>query len=148
MLTALHPQRLLVRPPLFGTAALDLQNPLFHSVPHLDLIGFTGVEDVLGQVTTLTTLTHFSVSDASARWRVLAVLGKCPHLMLLLVKVISNARRTHRVESHVYDVRFVEGTYPSRWPDWQAGANGLSDSWAQADEFVARKRKGEIEGGA
>ncbi|KAJ7621696.1 hypothetical protein DFH06DRAFT_1232502, partial [Mycena polygramma] len=148
MLAALHPQRLLLRPRhLFGKAALDLQHPLFHSVTHLDLIGLTGVGDVLRQVTTLTTLTHLSVSHASPRRRLLAVLGKCPHLMLLLVKVISTSPRAHDEEQspHVYDVRFVEGTYPSRWTDWQAGAKGLSDSWAQVDDFVARKRKGEIE---
>ncbi|KAJ7601913.1 hypothetical protein DFH06DRAFT_1260008 [Mycena polygramma] len=149
VLAELHPQRLLVRPRfLFGTTALDLQHrPLFHSVTHLDLIGLTGVGDVLGQVQTLTTLTHLSVSYASARRRALAVLGKCPHLMLLLVKVISTAPRAYSEERipHVYDVRFVEGTYPSQWTDWQAGANGLSDSWAQADDFVARKRRGEIE---
>ncbi|KAJ7615205.1 hypothetical protein DFH06DRAFT_1239827, partial [Mycena polygramma] len=149
LLAALHPQRLLRRARhLFGTAALDLKHPLFHSVTHLDLIGLTGVGDVLEQVTTLTTLTHLSVSRSSPRRRVLAVLGKCPHLMLLLVKAISIVQWAAYSEEHiphVYDVRFVEGTYPSRWTDWQAGAKGLSDSWAQADDFVARKRKGEIE---
>ncbi|KAJ7611486.1 hypothetical protein DFH06DRAFT_1244232 [Mycena polygramma] len=149
ILAELRPQRLLVRPRfLFGTTVLDLQHrPLFHSVTHLDLIGLTGVGDVLGQVPTLTTLTHLSVSHASARRRALAVLGKCPHLMLLLFKVISTAPRAEREEyiPHVYDVRFVIGTYPSRWTDWQAGAKGLPDSWVQADDFVARKRRGEIE---
>jgi hypothetical protein len=42
---------------------------------------------------------------------------------------------------HMYDVRFVIGLLEN-FEDWEAGAKGLSVSWAQGDDFVARKRLG------
>ncbi|KAJ7635717.1 hypothetical protein DFH06DRAFT_1434331 [Mycena polygramma] len=148
ILAELHPQRLLVRSHhLYDTAGIDLKHPLFPSVTHLDLIGVAGVAYVLEHVSAMAALTHLSVNHASPREPLLAVLDNCPHLTLLLVKWVSFALKEYIVAQTpcVYDVRFVIGMYPSRWADWEAGANGFSDSWCQADDFVARKRRGEIE---
>jgi len=46
---------------------------------------------------------------------------------------------------NIYDVRFVIGVYYDYWAEWEAGAKGLPDAWAQGDDFVARKRNGDIE---
>ncbi|KAJ7312731.1 hypothetical protein DFH08DRAFT_1087536 [Mycena albidolilacea] len=39
-------------------------------------------------------------------------------------------------------VRFVTGLLEDYWKDWEASAKWLFDSWAQGDDFVARKRNG------
>lgn len=47
---------------------------------------------------------------------------------------------------HVYDVHFVIEQYRDYWANWQACTKGLPNPWSQGDDFVARKRRGEIEG--
>ncbi|KAJ7633858.1 hypothetical protein DFH06DRAFT_1336941 [Mycena polygramma] len=45
----------------------------------------------------------------------------------------------------VYDARFVIGKFALFRGDWVTGAGGACDACTNADRFVARKRKGEIE---
>lgn len=42
----------------------------------------------------------------------------------------------------VCDVRFVIGLLQDYWKDWEAGAKGFPDCWAEGDTFVACERNG------
>ncbi len=37
-------------------------------------------------------------------------------------------------------------TYVDYYNDWETGARGGEDIWVRAEEFIARKRRGEVEG--
>ncbi|KAJ7635718.1 hypothetical protein DFH06DRAFT_1139264 [Mycena polygramma] len=153
LVAELHPQRLLVPPDHFhGSAGLDLTHSPFNSVTHLELLWKNGYHvsesDVLDRLATLPALTHLAVYRGIPRERLLVLLDQCPRLMLLMVIWHKRAWGAELQIPHVYDGRFVilpVRSYASRWTEWLASANGLFDSWSRADEFVARKRRGEIE---
>ncbi|KAJ7920295.1 hypothetical protein B0H13DRAFT_1987305 [Mycena leptocephala] len=106
-----------------------LKHPLFASITLLDLfdIGGETVAKICAQIPTLPALTHLSVDFETPR----------PVLMRLLEESSI---------PHVYDVRFVIGQYHNYWASWEACAKGLPNLWSLGDDFVARKRRGEIEG--
>ncbi|KAJ7807455.1 hypothetical protein B0H13DRAFT_2483537 [Mycena leptocephala] len=120
---------------LFGPETIDLKHSLFQSVTHLDMFRVERVAEVLPDLP----------ADI-----ILPVLEICPRLVLLLVMWASYAFEKSLYAAArvpcVYDVRFVIGMYKHYWQDWEAGARGLPDSWSRADDFVARKRRGEIDG--
>ncbi|KAF7336237.1 hypothetical protein MVEN_02171600 [Mycena venus] len=132
---------------LFGPGSIDLTHSLFRSVTHLDMFGLEGVVEVFPDVPLLPVLTHLCLDSNIQREILLNLLAELPRLKLLLVqwqpeeKDLYELARTPRA----YDVRFVIGLCYDYWADWEAGARGLSDPWAQGDDFVARKRKHEIE---
>ncbi|KAK7013023.1 hypothetical protein R3P38DRAFT_3207640 [Favolaschia claudopus] len=49
-------------------------------------------------------------------------------------------------EPRILDVRIVIGVYDDYFNEWEADARGSLSFWAEADSFVLKKRKGEIEG--
>jgi hypothetical protein len=107
-----------------------------------------GVAGVLGDISTLPALTHLCLDCDFSREIVLPVLANCPRLQHPLVqwplfdKVLYNAARI----PCVYDVHFIIEIYDDYWSEWENGARGHLNSWTQADEFLVRKRNGEIEG--
>jgi hypothetical protein len=132
---------------LFGTKPIDLTHSLFQSLTHLDMFGIHGVAESLVDLPTLPALTHLCLDCDIPRDRVMTVLVDCPRLQLLLVQWVEgdDLYWSERIP-HVYDIRFVIGLYDDYWADWEAGARGLPDLWSQGDDFVVRKRKGEIQG--
>jgi hypothetical protein len=49
-------------------------------------------------------------------------------------------------ELSVVDARLVVATYIDYYSDWERGAKGGKDIWIRAEEFMTRKRRGEVEG--
>jgi hypothetical protein len=135
---------------LFGPETIDLKHSLFQSVTHLDMFRVERVAEVLPDLPALPALTHLCLDSDLTRDIILPVLEICPRLVLLLVMWASYAFEKSLYAAArvpcVYDVRFVIGMYKHYWQDWEAGARGLPDSWSRADDFVARKRRGEIDG--
>ncbi|KAJ7826279.1 hypothetical protein B0H14DRAFT_1247492 [Mycena olivaceomarginata] len=109
--------------------------------------------DLLPAIPLFLALTHLGVAIDDPRERLLSLLEQCPRLQLLLVKFTKESEYAHEGPDaytgaqapHTYDVRFVIGRCGDYWADWEVGAKGGADLWAQGDEFVARKRAGEIE---
>ncbi|KAJ7611108.1 hypothetical protein DFH06DRAFT_1245586 [Mycena polygramma] len=135
---------------LFG-GPIDPKHPFFASLTHLRVFESdpTAMRQVWGQISGLPTLTHLCVNGQADRDDLLAMLAECPRLRLLLVLWGSFQRSIYeRLQTPcVYDVRFVIcqldlGDY---WANWEAGARGFSDLWSQGDDFVARKRRGDID---
>ncbi|KAJ7834362.1 hypothetical protein B0H14DRAFT_3871403 [Mycena olivaceomarginata] len=132
---------------LFGGAPINLTHSLFRSVTHLDILGVVGVESALAEISALPALTHLCL-DPAMPWDVLTkVLEDCPRLELLLVQwsIYNEAQYISAQEPCLYDLRLVIGLYYGYWEEWEAEANGVLVYWAEADDFVARKRRGEIE---
>ncbi|KAK7050745.1 tyrosinase central domain-containing protein [Favolaschia claudopus] len=132
---------------LFGQSPIDLRHPLFHSVTHLDIFRVEGVADILPKLSVLPSLTHLALDSDLPREKILGVLPGCEDLKVLLVqwrRFEKEGFATAKVPC-VYDVRFVIAIYSDYWAEWENGARGREDSWSRADEFVLRKRKGEVE---
>ncbi|KAJ6498385.1 hypothetical protein C8R47DRAFT_1212084 [Mycena vitilis] len=135
---------------LFG-GPIDAKHPFFASLTHLHLFESdrTAIHQFCGQISGLPALTHLCVSSQADRDNFLAMLAECPRLRLLVVLWGSFQRSIYmRFQTpYVYDVRFVICQLEERdyWANWEAGARGSSDLWSQGDDFVARKRRGEIE---
>ncbi|KAJ7807332.1 hypothetical protein B0H13DRAFT_1929102 [Mycena leptocephala] len=128
--------------------SIDLTHRSFGSITHLDIFD----EDIItitlicAQIPTLPALTHLSLDRETPRDIILTVLAKCPRLELLLVLwQFSNPYKLARFP-FVYDVRFVIGQYNDYWDDWKDDVKGLRRLWSRGDDFVARKRRGEVEG--
>ncbi|KAJ7635693.1 hypothetical protein DFH06DRAFT_1220222 [Mycena polygramma] len=150
ILAELGVQRLAIMPQeLFGAEPIDLRHQLFRYVTHLDLFGVKGVADVLKDVPTLGALTHLSLARQLPHDRVMAVFETCPCLRLLLIQWSLAFLEEYNAYNipRIYDVRFVLKLRGDYWTEWTAGLKGVADSdfWSEADDFVARKRKGEIE---
>jgi hypothetical protein len=133
---------------LFEFRSINLAHPLFHSVTHLYIFGFSGIAEILPDVRLLPALTHLALDRYIPRKNALAVLTECPHLSLVLLKRHPSHRNLYQMAQtpHVYDVRFVVAIDEDYWGNWLAGTRGLPDFWAQADAFAACQRNGEVEG--
>ncbi|KAJ6480568.1 hypothetical protein C8R47DRAFT_600895 [Mycena vitilis] len=131
---------------LFGADAIDLRHPVVRSLTHLDMFGINGVPALLAEISTLPALTHLCLDADLPRVLPLSVLAACPHLHVLLVQWPSGNYEPYELARfpHVYDMRFVIGTYGHYWVEWEEEARGLTSFWAQADDFVQRKRNGVI----
>ncbi|KAJ7633874.1 hypothetical protein DFH06DRAFT_1479455 [Mycena polygramma] len=127
---------------LFGAAVPDLGHALFHSVTHLDLIGTEGIADLIGDLPKLPLLTHLCLDSDLREELLLSVLADCPRLKLLLVQ---SYYPPGPFTYQIHDMRFVLGKCDDYWAEWEASAKGLADFWSEAEDFVIRRRNGEIE---
>ncbi|KAJ7851074.1 hypothetical protein B0H14DRAFT_2571075 [Mycena olivaceomarginata] len=104
--------------------------------------------ELLPDIPLLPALTHLSLDSDTPRKSALRVLQECSRLELLFVHWLDEGSYKSSQIPHVYDVRFLVGLCDEYWNDWELGARGGADFWARGDDFVRRKRKGEIEGTA
>ncbi|KAJ6583475.1 hypothetical protein DFH09DRAFT_978497 [Mycena vulgaris] len=138
---------------LFGAyAAIDLTHGCFAFITHLDIFDTIteGETRICKDVPKLPALTHLCLNN-DVPWDVVeTLLTQCPRLELFVdlwpytatMRAFGWAQQTP-----VSDVRFVVGVYHDYWADWETGARGGANFWSSADDFVARKRRGEIEAG-
>ncbi|KAJ7620813.1 hypothetical protein DFH06DRAFT_1233210 [Mycena polygramma] len=138
---------------LFGAGSLfsgpiDLAHPSFTYVTHFDVLDFRDTDLILAQVPALPALTHLALDSVVQPHSVQALLEKCPCLELGLSLCTYEEQEYYQSAQtpHIYDVRFVMACRPRDYlADWEASAKGVPDLWSLGDEFVARKRRGEIE---
>ncbi|KAJ7768792.1 hypothetical protein B0H16DRAFT_1411408 [Mycena metata] len=133
---------------LFDRRAVDFTHPIFRSLTHLDMFDSVqdGVMELLPFIPTLPALTHLTLGSSIPRGDALEVLARSLRLQLLLVLWLNKELHLPARVPHVYDVRFVTGVHGRYWETWEARARGLPDLWSLGADFVARKRRGEIEG--
>ncbi|KAJ6582717.1 hypothetical protein DFH09DRAFT_1360491 [Mycena vulgaris] len=147
-----HLQRLALNVPF--SPALRLDHPLFLSVTHLDLYCGTPVVDEpwenWSHLAYLPALTHLCLSEHLATAIFPQVVGECPKLLVILVAIYGEVG-SDSPDSFgnpslltLTDPREVITRVGDYVADWTAGARGGDDMWARADEFLARKRRGEI----
>ncbi|KAJ7917706.1 hypothetical protein B0H13DRAFT_1994305 [Mycena leptocephala] len=102
---------------------------------------------ICAQISILPSLTHLSLDFHVPTDILMTVLVNCPRLKLLLVLWPSWDQESYELACipRVCDVRFVMASFDDYWAEWEAGAMGLPNFWSRGDDFVARKRRGEIE---
>ncbi|KAJ6598404.1 hypothetical protein DFH09DRAFT_1394623 [Mycena vulgaris] len=143
---------------LFGYgAAVNLRHSFFRTITHMDMPDVLGNGNGIQVATSLAeglaempALTHLALHDLVGGTTFLQrVLDGCAHLRAV-VTLVNNAEwwRARKIADNppVTDARFLVCTRPIYWDDWEVGARGGTDFWAAADTFLARKRRGEIEG--
>ncbi|KAJ6476346.1 hypothetical protein C8R45DRAFT_1009708 [Mycena sanguinolenta] len=127
-----------------GYPAVDLSLPVFHTITHMDILDNFTIENnvVIAGLAVLPCLTHLCL-DRSTLGHIPRILARCAHLQVLVFRTF----RAKEVADNppTTDVRFVVIQIGGYWKDWKVGIRGGIDFWAAADEFVARKRLGDIE---
>ncbi|KAJ6456778.1 hypothetical protein C8R47DRAFT_186290 [Mycena vitilis] len=136
---------------LFG-GAIELAHPAFTYLTHLDVMDFgdSAAETlILAQLPALHALTHLALDHDVRPNAMQALLEQCPYLELGLSLWMASEQDDYRSAQHphIYDVRFVIGYCSGDyyWASWEASALGRPNLWSLGDDFVARKRRGEIE---
>ncbi|KAJ7225192.1 hypothetical protein C8J57DRAFT_1731152, partial [Mycena rebaudengoi] len=137
--------------------AVDLQHPLFAAASHLDIFNYFDIEKEepeamrwLKHLSALPALTHLAFSSPPNPQVMYFVLDSCPRLDVLLIVFPVIGKNTAKeylkhIADHFCDSRFVAAIYKDYYSDWELGARGGKDIWARAEEFIARKKRGEIE---
>ncbi|KAJ7234800.1 hypothetical protein C8J57DRAFT_1531299 [Mycena rebaudengoi] len=128
---------------LFQGRIVDLQHPLFSSVTHLYLFDSSSVQQPFYlQLSLLTALTHLRVPEHVPYDALSANLAECRSL-----RVVVAVSDSHRFRNPpVTDSRFVTLLMHDSWSGFKRGALSGMDFWTRAEEFIASKARGEIEG--
>ncbi|KAJ7448996.1 hypothetical protein FB451DRAFT_758690 [Mycena latifolia] len=127
---------------------INFGHPLFASVTHLDVFDTLYDVEQLEGIATLPVLTHLALNTSVDAAFLKQILEACTSLQVLIVafneEVVDDANAL-AMDITFVDPRLVVATYNEYFPDWELGARGGADIWRRADDFVARKRRGEIE---
>ncbi|KAJ7195757.1 hypothetical protein GGX14DRAFT_674287 [Mycena pura] len=163
VLASMRIQRLVVcLAELFGSfEAIDFTHALFSKITHLTIGDcFSGVkEHMYANLHTLPALTHLCLyKDASPTTSTLELLLRACVRLELLVVLREQSAIEQSLDSLIYvatrmaaktpvrDVRVVVAMYAHCWVDWNAGAAGLPDLWTRAENAVAQRRGGDLDG--
>lgn len=141
---------------LFGDpSAIDLGLPIFRTVTHLDVFDDVNANTILSaqlcaSLIALPALTHLCLNRSVTVEILRRLLQECAHLQILVAMWSGRIQAMAMVVAHrragIVDVRYVVAVCDNYWADWDVGVRGGTDFWAASDAFVARKRRGEIEG--
>ncbi|KAF8169174.1 hypothetical protein K438DRAFT_1983489 [Mycena galopus ATCC 62051] len=133
---------------LFGShSAIDLSISPFRFLTHMHVEDEISAADtmIFPSLVALPCLTHLCLHDCQD-WQVpiLSILAQCLHLQVLVSMPPPFIAHLMAINGNppTTDVHFVVCLIHCVWADSQGG----TDFWAEADEFVVRKRRGEIEG--
>ncbi|KAJ7628221.1 hypothetical protein DFH06DRAFT_1226539 [Mycena polygramma] len=133
-----------------------LQRPLFRFVTHLDLYIPEDKVDLPPSVwqewshlASLPALSHLCLSQRLHADVLPRALAECAGISIAVAAfwdIYDMEDAVEFVDSHtIRDPRFVVMVVPNCEADWNTGARGGADFWVRAEEFLARKRRGEIE---
>ncbi|KAJ7622346.1 hypothetical protein FB45DRAFT_1061880 [Roridomyces roridus] len=138
----------------FTLPKIDFRHPMFSQLTHFELTfvpHFT--EDVWSAgLAAIPNLTHFAYnSDLELLSLSPTLLRGCESLRALIFLAMAHmpilARST--IDPHLKDLardpRFVQLVCTRYVRDWQMGALKGIDYWARADEFISKRRSGEID---
>ncbi|KAJ7446327.1 hypothetical protein FB451DRAFT_1375923 [Mycena latifolia] len=139
---------LLVASKLDGANRMSLTHPFFSSITHLDILG--GVEPwIVEQIPLLPALTHLGVCEWTFWHTVETLLVACTRLevLVMLFPAFSDEWASDYAESTpIEDVRFVVTLYSDHIDELENDAHELPNFWSAAEDFVARKRSGDVAG--
>ncbi|KAF8169163.1 cytochrome P450 [Mycena galopus ATCC 62051] len=121
----------------------------FRTLTHVEIWDGTEADGavICPGLAALPCLTHVSLYDWGWHLELLfpPILAQCLQLQVLVSMQDPNAAEFMATNPPTTDVRFVVCITPKYRKDWELGARGGTDFWAAADNFAARKRRGEIE---
>ncbi|KAJ6458046.1 hypothetical protein C8R47DRAFT_167150 [Mycena vitilis] len=133
-----------------------LQRPFFRCVTHLDLYLQGGADDPAlplwhewSHLASLPALSHLSLSRRLHNNVLPQAVAACPRLSVAVAAFWESHEGGDAAEfarlCTIRDPRFVVMVVPNYEADWKTGARGGADFWVRAEEFIALKRRGEIE---
>ncbi|KAJ7241561.1 hypothetical protein C8J57DRAFT_1560732 [Mycena rebaudengoi] len=132
---------------LFGITAIDSARPLFRALTHLRLLN-RPPELNFGE---LPALTHLCLPDYYSLGLISSTLANCSRLCVLVIMLWGRpgVHRYSILDLPMEDLRFVlmSNSFEECMEDWKLGAKGGGDFWLHAENFVARRSRGEIEPG-
>ncbi|KAK7016846.1 hypothetical protein R3P38DRAFT_2635516 [Favolaschia claudopus] len=127
-------------------------HPILTSVTHLDLYDTKHRDDFVDHLALLHPLTHLSLWNGSASGAEMsAALSRCRRLESLVDMHGGTPNEAHPTfpddASCTADMRFVSIVLDADayLRDWVVGTQGGLDFWARADEFIVKRRHGDIE---
>ncbi|KAJ7447466.1 hypothetical protein FB451DRAFT_1411881 [Mycena latifolia] len=129
-----------------GDKDIDFTHPVFTSITHLDVFDSVG-ERICAHLPSLPALTHLCLSEVVPWDMVRRLLVECPGLEVLLdlfPAIRQDVGRAWAQSIPFHDIRFVVGVYTDYVDEWEQCAQGLPKFWLLADDFVAQKRRGEM----
>ncbi|KAJ7617594.1 hypothetical protein DFH06DRAFT_100398 [Mycena polygramma] len=135
-----------------------LQRLLFRSVTHLELYCQADSLDPLplvwqewSHIGSLPAVSHLCLSPRFHNDVLPHALAACPRISIVIAAFWFPSEESDAVElagsATIRDDRCVVMVIQNYQTDWEIGARGGADSWVRAEEFISRKRRGEIEGG-
>ncbi|KAJ7643434.1 hypothetical protein DFH06DRAFT_1213212 [Mycena polygramma] len=131
-------------PDLFARQ-IDLTHSVFSRITHLELFNLVRIKDpqILYDLALVPHLTHLSMKNTMLMLSWLTLLRTCRSLRVLaLINTRLDQLQEHELAK---DPRFVVMDMPDLIMDWVMGANFGVDYWSQAEEFVAKRRSGEVD---
>ncbi|KAJ6476350.1 hypothetical protein C8R45DRAFT_1009718 [Mycena sanguinolenta] len=128
-------------------SAVGLHLSAFRTITHMHLLDFFTTENaavICAGLAALPCFTHLCVGDSTVlRDCIPRILAQCVHLQVIIL--MGHSPKQTADSPPTRNVRFVVSALGDIRKDWEVGARGNTDLWAAADEFIARKRRGEIE---
>jgi len=130
---------------IFGSRRhIDFTHRLFAKITHLEIFGhnFDPTErEMYTELALLPHLTHLCFNDERFTDICLTLLKTCKSLRVLVI-----LERTLNTPLEVAkDPRFVVMYCNWEAKDWRMGAHSGIDYWSRAEEFIAKRRSGEID---
>ncbi|KAJ7451506.1 hypothetical protein B0H11DRAFT_2075856 [Mycena galericulata] len=132
---------------------IDFTHPLFSHLTHLEL--FTGSNLVLPELWSglalIPCLTHLSFNYENFLHLSPMILNTCKFLRVLAFMMVDQSEYPTLIEDHpelkdlAKDPRFVQMACCQYIKDWQMGALTGVDYWSRAEEFIAKRKSGEID---
>ncbi|KAJ6593240.1 hypothetical protein B0H19DRAFT_1089503 [Mycena capillaripes] len=146
---------------LFSSAPgghIDFMHRLFERITHLELLDYYRPAELERDserwctIARLPALTHLAFYTPSFVVIALPLLRTCPNLVVLVLKfgwgspeTLFDARPD--AQELVKDLRFVvmECSQEKTTKDWQTGAYTGRDFWTRAEEWIGKRRAGEVD---
>jgi len=136
--------------PLFGSAAqIDFSHQFFAQITHLGLydyaVGGRVDHEVWSKLSLIPHLTHLSF-DPIFVGVCLTLLRTCPSLRVLVAIGLGSDIDHHPDrDALANDPRFV--VMNSKWVarDWQIGTRTGGDHWSRAEDFIVKRKSGEVD---
>ncbi|KAF8186543.1 hypothetical protein K438DRAFT_2019800 [Mycena galopus ATCC 62051] len=136
---------------LFGSSRIDLTHRLFSVMTHLEIFdrSWDGINgDVWSEFTRLSHLTHFALNEPDLLPKCCTLLPMWECLQVLVILLIrpmtGNFLDEYQVSELAHESRFVAMHCPSYLEDWSEGVLTGGDYWSRADNFIAKRKSGEI----
>ncbi|KAJ7645162.1 hypothetical protein DFH06DRAFT_595258 [Mycena polygramma] len=143
LLEAVAPNLPLRRLNLYGDLlTLYRATPVLSNITHLEV--FSLAIAISAELLLLPQLTHLAYSRAPIS-DCLTVLGMCRVLRVLVAFDTDLAPDDLAPAAIAHGVDFVRMTRVSYLKDWQRGALTGADFWSRAEDFIARRRSGQID---
>ncbi|KAJ6536839.1 hypothetical protein B0H19DRAFT_1270549 [Mycena capillaripes] len=122
-------------------------HPLFAHITHLALLGTALSAERADELSLIPRLTHLSFERPALVGLSLRLLETCRSLIVLIALVHDAQIQNYcqYLPALSRDFRFVTMTNYRYLEDWRRGVHAGTDYWTRAEDFIVRRRSGEID---